>query len=301
MEKRSWQKPKSLQLRDEGQDIVLAALDRLINAWNVYWSAWLDQMDTREAEQSLLRALHDPEPSLREEDRRTWSMLEQACHALLHELRADASSKNRHDLCDRTLLQRVSRFQNDCWNALLQRQRAQSEADALTGLANRRRLAQDLRRQHSMVQRGAAACVAIVDLDHFKAFNDQHGHLAGDQALRILADFLRSSLRPYDGVYRFGGEEFILILPGMTESCALRTANRLCEHLLASRQYFDDGRSFGLSISIGIAALTADSSYETALAAADAALYQAKAEGRGRAKLGVVRASEKPQPAVSSR
>ncbi|MEY2341593.1 GGDEF domain-containing protein [Acidithiobacillus sp. IBUN Pt1247-S3] len=300
METRTWQQPKSLRMATESQDFYQDALDRLINAWSIYWSAWLDQGETSTAERALMRSLHDPEASLDQEDRSAWASLERECHELLHKLRATQTSKNRQDLCNRTLIREVTQFQNDCWNESIQRQRAQSEADALTGLPNRRRLAKDLLREESRVLRGAAACIAIIDLDHFKTFNDQHGHLAGDQALRAVADFLRGALRPYDGVYRYGGEEFILILPGMEESCALQNANRLCERLAATRLYFDDGVPFQLSISIGIAALGPNAALESVLAAADAALYQAKADGRGKAMLGSAGTFANHQHAVSS-
>ena len=300
MQTGTWQTPKKLALAIDSRDTYQEALENLLQAWNLYWSDWLEQRETGTAAQALLRALHDPEANLEEEDRTSWSALQQTCHELLHELRATNASNNRQGLFNLELIRATTQFQNTCWNALCERQRAHSEEDALTGLPNRRRLAKDLLREESRVRRGATACIAIIDVDHFKAFNDQHGHFAGDQALRALAKFLRSALRPYDGVYRYGGEEFILLLPGMKESCALPNANRLCQRLAAARLIFDDGVPFQLRISIGIAAIGPDVPLESAMAAADAALYQAKANGRNQAVLGHAHTFANQRDIVSS-
>jgi len=126
--------------------------------------------------------------------------------------------------------------------------------------------------------------VALIDIDHFKAVNDTHGHLAGDSVLRAVSDVLRDQLREYDVVGRFGGEEFVVLLPQTDEADALSIAERLRAHVAALSIPVQDGAAYvRLTISIGVAALDAVGGEVTdLLAAADAALYFAKDAGRNR-------------------
>lgn len=162
--------------------------------------------------------------------------------------------------------------------------RQQSTRDALTGLFNRRYLEESLERE---IRRAARAdqevAVVMFDLDHFKTFNDTFGHEAGDKVLRELGSFLMKNLRAEDTPCRFGGEEFLLILPGAHCQGAVSRAERLrsgVKELSVTHQ----GRSVGkISISIGIAAFPLHgSSVSELIAAADGALYRAKREGRDR-------------------
>ena len=129
--------------------------------------------------------------------------------------------------------------------------------------------------------------VALVDIDHFKVVNDTYGHLIGDKALRAVTDALQSQLRGYDLAGRFGGEEFVVLLPQAREQDALNVAERLRSHIAGlSIPVDDEDESAGcvrLTISVGVASLDGESRELTdLLAAADAALYHAKETGRNK-------------------
>lgn len=144
--------------------------------------------------------------------------------------------------------------------------------DPLTGLANRRRLDSDLVREISRAGRGGEPlAVAMVDLDHFKAYNDEHGHLEGDLLLASFGGYLAAQVRAMDAVGRYGGEEFLLLLPNTTAEEAGAVAGRLLRAWRA-----DSPATF----SAGVAQWEADESPEDLVARADRALYDAKAAGR---------------------
>jgi diguanylate cyclase (GGDEF)-like protein len=157
-----------------------------------------------------------------------------------------------------------------------------TRTDALTGLANRRSLDADL--ATALVDLGGASTlgVVMVDVDHFKHFNDTNGHAAGDQALRAVAGALRDSVRTGDVAYRYGGEEFSLLLRDVSLDQALEVAERVRRAVesisVVGTGLQPDGR---LTISLGVA-LVAGGSVDDAIAAADAALYEAKESGRNR-------------------
>lgn len=165
---------------------------------------------------------------------------------------------------------------------------AQSRIDTKTGLLNastwEREATVEIARA---VRTGSPLALALVDIDHFKTVNDTYGHLAGDKALRAVTDALRSKLRPYDLAGRFGGEEFVILLPQTHEYDALGVAERLRAHIAAMAIPVDDsdpaGRSVTLTISVGVAALDGERRELTdMLAAADSALYYAKETGRNK-------------------
>src|SRR6516162_2424169 len=129
--------------------------------------------------------------------------------------------------------------------------------------------------------------LALVDIDHFKAVNDTYGHLVGDKALRAVTDALRGQLRAYDLAGRFGGEEFVVLLPQAREVDAINVAERLRRHIAAMSIPVDDddesGPSVRLTVSIGVTVLDNDSRELTDLLAdADTALYYAKENGRNK-------------------
>jgi diguanylate cyclase (GGDEF)-like protein len=130
--------------------------------------------------------------------------------------------------------------------------------------------------------------VALVDIDHFKVVNDTYGHLAGDKALRAVTDALRSQLRGSDMAGRFGGEEFVLLLPQAREQDALMVAERLRAHIAGMSIPVDDDDETSprirLTISVGVASVDGGESRELTdlLAAADSALYHAKETGRNK-------------------
>lgn len=151
--------------------------------------------------------------------------------------------------------------------------------DGLTGVFNRSYFDADLEQKTSLAHRtGRPLALLLVDLDHFKAVNDTHGHLAGDQALQSFADLLKNSGRKSDIVCRYGGEEFAVILPECDSDQAFLAAERLREKV--SRHDF----GFPLTVSIGLAVTTMHCRYSPTqlLEHADLALYSAKERGRNR-------------------
>ncbi|MBV9805405.1 MAG: diguanylate cyclase [Solirubrobacterales bacterium] len=156
-----------------------------------------------------------------------------------------------------------------------------SRRDPLTGMRNRRALADELpgiEARH--IESGDSLAVALCDVDHFKAYNDEQGHLAGDQALRAIANTIRGALRAQDLAYRFGGEELLLVLPGAGIDEATAAAARVRAAVEAAALPHPSGIGGVVTVSIGVAAGT--KGYGGLLARADAALYEAKRGGRNR-------------------
>jgi diguanylate cyclase (GGDEF)-like protein len=164
---------------------------------------------------------------------------------------------------------------------------AQSRLDSKTGLLNvstwEREAEVEINRA---VRTSSPLALALIDIDHFKAVNDTHGHLAGDKAIRAVTDALRTQLRSYDLAGRFGGEEFVILLPQTREEDAINVAERLRAHIAGLTIPVSDDESAAcikLTISVGVAALDGVSRELTdMMAAADAALYYAKETGRNR-------------------
>jgi diguanylate cyclase (GGDEF)-like protein/PAS domain S-box-containing protein len=175
--------------------------------------------------------------------------------------------------------------------------RTQSVRDALTGLYNRRYLEETLERE---VRRAARAEQSLgflmIDLDHFKNFNDTYGHDAGDAVLRETALFLAKGVRAEDLVCRFGGEEFVVILPTADLESSRARGERL-RSKMSELTIMYQGKSLGMvTISVGVAALPEHGmSPKQLMAAADAALYEAKRSGRDRVVVASARAVEEEE------
>ncbi|PXW98216.1 diguanylate cyclase (GGDEF)-like protein [Sphaerotilus hippei] len=159
----------------------------------------------------------------------------------------------------------------------------QAIRDPLTGLFNRRYLVDTMERELAQaVRHGVPLSLMLMDLDHFKQVNDDCGHQTGDEVLRRVAALLRTQVRAGDAVCRYGGEEFLVLLPGMSEAQAEACAQRCCLEL-AERPLEAGGRALRMTWSIGVASHPAQGGSTQALvAAADRALYQAKRLGRNR-------------------
>ena len=152
-----------------------------------------------------------------------------------------------------------------------------ASADPLTGLANRRGGEKDIAAEISRARRQntALSCV-LLDIDHFKDVNDTFGHQAGDYVLREISALLRRTVRAYDILVRWGGEEFLVVLPGVEQEQALK----LAERIRAAIENLPLAGIGGVTASVGVASLGTDFSFEAMFAAADRRLYSAKSSGR---------------------
>lgn len=167
----------------------------------------------------------------------------------------------------------------------LEQVKEESKTDALTGIANRR--AFDASLEHSILisrEKTKPFCLLLVDIDHFKAFNDNHGHLVGDKVLRYIATSLKRNIKGNDFVARFGGEEFVIILPGTSINGAMTVAEQVRE-AICSGELTDKGTdaSYGkVTISIGATQFRISDLSTDLIERADKALYLAKERGRNR-------------------
>jgi diguanylate cyclase (GGDEF)-like protein len=168
-------------------------------------------------------------------------------------------------------------------HTLEERLAREATLDPLTGLANRRKLEELATKSLAVARRhGRPLALLMMDIDHFKLINDRLGHHAGDAALTALADLCQRQLREEDTLARFGGDEFVVLLPHTGPDQALETAERLRAEVETFGRR-EGGPLPGLTISLGVSVFQpGDASFARLLARADAALYQAKARGRDR-------------------
>jgi diguanylate cyclase (GGDEF)-like protein len=157
-----------------------------------------------------------------------------------------------------------------------------AELDELTGSFNRRCIMRMLDDEIARAQRGNTPCtIALIDLDWFKLINDAHGHPTGDEVLRTFAITVFANIRHIDRFGRYGGEEFLLVLPETPEGDAVRTLDRL-RAIIADLDWSAFSLGMQVTISAGVATLKPNEPPDTFLARADRALYAAKAQGRNR-------------------
>ena len=157
--------------------------------------------------------------------------------------------------------------------------------DSLTEIHNRRHIEEALRAALGSARRHKAdLALLLVDIDRFKDFNDSRGHLAGDRALRHVAMQLADSLRVEDVVGRWGGEEFIVVLPGTDTECAVMVAERLRARIAANDVLLSDAESCPLTVTIGVSCWEGEDA-EDLINRADTALYRGKADGRNVVRL----------------
>ncbi len=169
--------------------------------------------------------------------------------------------------------------------------RVEATHDALTGLWNRAAIFEILHREMARAERDeTSVAVILADLDHFKNINDAHGHLAGDAVLREVTRRMHSSIRPYDAMGRYGGEEFLIVAPGCGAADSLKQAERLRARVGNHPIETFDG-AFPVTLSMGVAAGKDRKAVEALLRAADQALYRAKNGGRNRVELAALPAT----------
>ena len=168
-------------------------------------------------------------------------------------------------------------------NALLYRVATQSALrDPLTDTGNRVAMDQTLQREIDMSRRHLQPLsLLMLDIDHFKCINDTHGHSAGDEVLKAVAASIKGQLRNVDMVFRYGGEEFLILLSNTGREAAAMVGERL-RFATQAREYLADGKSIELTVSLGCSTLLPGESAESLLRRADSALYVAKREGRNR-------------------
>ena len=178
---------------------------------------------------------------------------------------------------------RILRLEEELMQARIQME-ALAMHDGLTGLLNRRAIEEYAEAEFNMAGRKKQAMsVILLDIDHFKNVNDRFGHKFGDVVLRQVAQTLKEDLRNYDRVGRWGGEEFLLILPGTELKDAVTVAERLRSKTAAVQTSLENGETFSIHISLGTACTTGQfQSLAKLIDAADQALYQAKQSGRNR-------------------
>lgn len=180
------------------------------------------------------------------------------------------------------LLEKVDlmEIETDRVKSRMQEEQLRARTDPLTGMPNRAayddRIAEELQRWERY---STEFSVAVIDLDRFKAINDQFGHLAGDKVLRLVAKVLQKNVRGSDFIARYGGEEFVVLLPSTGVADARAAAAKLCDAVAASPFNFR-GEPVQVTISVGVAEVRAGDMSESLFSRADEALYQAKERGR---------------------
>lgn len=167
-------------------------------------------------------------------------------------------------------------LEREVWKAL-------ATVDPLTGLANRQTMRTQLtgERDRAIRQR-LPLSLALADIDHFKKINDSYGHAQGDNVLRAVAQALRNTVRPYDVVYRYGGEEFLICLPGTNVESGAQALERIRQAIAQLRLTDDKGAPIPVTATFGLAEVNADVSVDDAIEHADKALYDGKRAGRDR-------------------
>jgi two-component system cell cycle response regulator len=173
---------------------------------------------------------------------------------------------------------------------VLRRAERNALTDALTGLGNRHWMKDMFEREVTRAQHnGKSLCLMMIDIDNFKHFNDQYGHISGDRVLSAVAEALREYLRPTDLIARFGGDEFAVLLPDLALAQAQQTADRLRAQVA---NLSPPSLSTAITISIGVSASVPEDDVGSLVQRADAAMYDAKEQGRNRV---AVRSSSDPQ------
>lgn len=158
--------------------------------------------------------------------------------------------------------------------------------DSLLKIGNRRALEADVESTHlNAIRYGHPYALGLIDVDHFKRYNDHYGHCAGDRALIAVANCIKDSIRRGDRVYRYGGEELLVLMPEIAQSEALEAMSRLTSKLFQSCLEHSQSTFQRLTVSVGVSAFTPDkpgdkNTWQAVLEEADAFLYRAKAQGR---------------------
>ena len=303
----------------------LAVVDRQLRV--VLWNRWMELHSGLDREQVLGRVITDLFPELTGKGF-TWkaqqvfklgnyAFFSQKLHRYLFPLTSAQYLQNRFERMQQNAVLAPLRGQSgqvehvcisvtDSTDMVMYQERLEetsrrleqmSQTDHLTQVANRRHLFDRLSQEISRAQRlDEPLSLTILDVDHFKLINDNHGHLCGDQVLMQLADLLKESLRRYDLVGRYGGEEFCLVLPNTKLDDALHLVDRLRQKV-SEYKFGCNGDGLRITVSAGIASSQqcADASADQLLCLADEALYRAKTAGRNRSEISCQHHSAAPR------
>ncbi len=230
---------------------------------------------------------HDPHPFEENVDFKDLGVTQQAMHAaarlaLLEVLDHRRPSPNLYDQCIDLALRlntTLRRIQLDTIGELL-------TTDSLTGCASRRGMLNRLREeQERSIRIQRPCCLCLLDFDRFKRVNDELGHPAGDAVLRQGMKFITGSLRKYDSIYRYGGEEFLICLPGNPMKDAALVVERIREGLEHLPIRLPNGNTHQITASFGLTEMAPRRPVEEAIACADMALIRAKESGRNRVEI----------------
>ncbi len=209
-------------------------------------------------------------------------------HQTMH---ADAAAMLTNlDECGAAPVDRYDRFANSLQRLRLEINTLKEELqntlynlDSLTGANSRIGMLTHLREQRELSRRNAQTfSIAMLDLDHFKEVNDRYGHQSGDQVLRVISRYILDNIRPYDRLYRYGGEEFLLSMPQTDITTATEIAERLRKGIALLQIPTSDMDMVRISVSFGVAELSPQCDVEEIIYHADQALYNAKHSGRNR-------------------
>lgn len=179
------------------------------------------------------------------------------------------------------LLHKIESFNEQAGRMARAFRAALSDLDPLTGTNTRMTMEKELLREQQRMRRSGRPCsIAIADIDRFKSVNDTYGHQAGDRVLSRITRLIEDTLRPYDSIYRFGGEEFLICLPDSGPEDARRVLDRVRKLISETPIALDDAESLLVTVSFGVAQLVPRRSLKEITERADRALYEAKNNGR---------------------
>jgi len=198
-------------------------------------------------------------------------------------------SSNRTTVVEKLdrLSNRIAGLENDTHRlrSVIEKQREESLKDTLTGLPNRQSYEEQGFKEVSRFHRhGHALSLCVADIDFFKKINDEHGHLAGDRVLRLVSQTMQQRLRNSDLIYRYGGEEFVILMPDTVVKSALLAINQLREEIEHTEFLFHN-QKIHITVSFGVTEIESGDSLEDAFERADKALYEAKRSGRNQAQI----------------
>ncbi|MGB7420288.1 MAG: diguanylate cyclase [Comamonas sp.] len=266
--KQSESKERAVEAQRQMRELLATFIDRLAQM-DESSAAYHGQLTDCAGRISQVRDLKELKPVLQEVMAATQAMTQKssAMRHELHELRRRADTANAE----------IERLRQE-----LERTSAQARHDPLTGTLNRKGLDEALRREiSSSLRSDAPLCVALLDLDDFKVLNDRLGHTTGDAALVHLTEVARAAMRPQDQLARFGGEEFVLILPNTTVEQGVQALKRL-QRELSAHYFLSNDEHVLMTFSAGVTQLAPDEESAVALQRADQAMYLAKRAGKNR-------------------